>query len=275
MWLMDSMFRWTPFGIIGRMHGDYLITQGKATRDKEILNLKQHLREVFWDRDRRWVILFPEGGFYYKRCEISQAYGEKNGFPHLKYTTLPRQGAVKAILEEIGPRDGESASSDEDGVSTRARSRSKLKLIKDTVDAIREKKYVKETRPPIKYVLDVTIAYPNGVPLSLATLILGSRETCDIAVNYKLYKVDEVPFHDDTKLRDWLYNVYKEKDEILANYYATGEFNVGEEGTRVEFSWAKIVGQNLFWFGSFFAQYCIYKWAVLRVISLVLATFGF
>lgn len=45
-------------------------------------------------------------------------------------------GAVKAILEEVGPR------SDDDD-EPRERSNSKLKLLKDTVGAIREKKYVK------------------------------------------------------------------------------------------------------------------------------------
>lgn len=74
MWLMDVMFKWTPFGIIGRIHGDYFIQQGKATREKEIEKLKEHLRKVFWERDRRWVILFPEGGFYYKRVESSQRF---------------------------------------------------------------------------------------------------------------------------------------------------------------------------------------------------------
>ncbi|RCN34383.1 hypothetical protein ANCCAN_19769 [Ancylostoma caninum] len=48
------------------------------------------------------------------------------------------------------------------------------------------------TRPPIKYVLDVTIAYPNGIPLSLVSLGFGTREKCDIAVNYKIYNADEV-----------------------------------------------------------------------------------
>ena len=46
-------------------------------------------------------------------------------------------GAVKAILEEVGPR----VSQDDD--EPRERSNSKLKLLKDTVGAIREKKYVK------------------------------------------------------------------------------------------------------------------------------------
>ncbi|VDO64146.1 unnamed protein product [Heligmosomoides polygyrus] len=140
LWLMDVMFRWSPFGIIGNNHGDYFIQQGRATREKEIIRLKQHLKDVFWDRDRRWVIVFPEGGFYHKRVESSQRYGKLNGFPHLKFTTLPRQGAVKAILEQVGPR-GEEAD------EPRERSSSKLKLITDTVSdtigAIREKKYVK------------------------------------------------------------------------------------------------------------------------------------
>ncbi|KAK6053577.1 hypothetical protein COOONC_08917 [Cooperia oncophora] len=51
---------------------------------------------------------------------------------------------------------------------------------------------IPETRPPIRYVLDVTIAYPNGIPLSLATLGFGTREKCDIAVNYKIYDASEV-----------------------------------------------------------------------------------
>ncbi|KAF8384723.1 hypothetical protein PRIPAC_73865 [Pristionchus pacificus] len=39
-----------------------------------------------------------------------------------------------------------------------------------------------------------------AVPLSLATCAIGTREKCDIAVNYKLFKADEVeyegPFRD-------------------------------------------------------------------------------
>ncbi|PIO77664.1 hypothetical protein TELCIR_00254 [Teladorsagia circumcincta] len=112
-----------------------------------------------------------------------------------------------------------------------------------------------ETRPPIRYVLDVTIAYPNGIPLSLATLGFGTREKCDIAVNYKIYNASEVPFDDEEQLRDWMYAVYKEKDEMLARYYETGEFHAGERGKRVVFSWAKIIGQYVFWFGSFYVQY--------------------
>ncbi|MFH4977750.1 hypothetical protein AB6A40_004459 [Gnathostoma spinigerum] len=258
MWLMDVMFRWTTFGIVGAMHGDYFIRQGRATRERELLRFKEHLCKVFWDRDRRWIIIFPEGGFYYKRIESSQRYGRENGYPFLRYTTLPRLGATKAILEQVGPRD------DEEREDYQSKHRTgKLKLIKDTVGAIRERKYVKETRPPIKFVVDMTIAYPHGMPLSLATLLLGTREKCDIAVNYRIFKADEVPFHDEEKLRDWMYKVYQEKDDLLASYYACGEFVKGEEGTRVYFPWWKIISQYFFWLFAFYFQYRFYSWLIL------------
>lgn len=109
-----------------------------------------------------------EGGFLYKRKESSQKlffysplykanwivhdidfltfhedfrYARENGFPHLEYSTLPRMGAIKAILEEVGPRFNDDGS-EEDPI-LRSRSSGKLQLIADTVGAIREKKYVK------------------------------------------------------------------------------------------------------------------------------------
>jgi hypothetical protein len=89
-----------------------------------------------------------------------------------------------------------------------------LKVSLDTYSRLALRNFL-DTRPPIKYVLDVTIAYPHGEPLSLATLIFGTREKCDIAVNYKMYNAEEVPFRDEIKFRDWLYKVYAEKDKLL------------------------------------------------------------
>lgn len=103
--------------------------------------MRAHLEKVFWNRDRRWVILFPEGGFYYKRVESSQEYARKNGFPHLEHTTLPRMGAVKVILDTLGPRKEELSVEDE--AMKKSRSAASLKLLKDTLGAIHSKKYVK------------------------------------------------------------------------------------------------------------------------------------
>ena len=61
LWIIDSIFRWTPFGFVGQVHGDTFVREGKAGRWRQEENLKRHLKRVFWDRDRRWIIVFPEG----------------------------------------------------------------------------------------------------------------------------------------------------------------------------------------------------------------------
>lgn len=60
-----------------------------------------HLRDTFLPLERRWMVLFPEGGFLHKRLEVSQKYAAKNNLPMLKNVTLPRVGALKAIMEVL------------------------------------------------------------------------------------------------------------------------------------------------------------------------------
>jgi lysophosphatidylglycerol acyltransferase 1 len=172
---------------------------------------------------------------------------------HLEHTTLPRMGAVKVILDTLGPRTEEVK---EQSTIHKSLSGASIKLIKDTFGAIREKKYVKETRPPIQYVLDVTIAYPNAHALSLGTLVFGNRENCDIAVNYRMFKVEEVPYHDEILLRDWMYKVYEEKDKLLDHYYKHGTFEAGKEGKKIVFPWSRIIGQYAFWFSGMLKLDC-------------------
>ena len=50
-------------------------------------------------------MLFPEGGFLYKRRVPSQTYAQKHGYPHLEHVTLPRTGAFQSVLQAIGPRE--------------------------------------------------------------------------------------------------------------------------------------------------------------------------
>lgn len=78
--------------------------QGKKNRDATVERLRYHIRDSFIPRSRNWMVLFPEGGFLRKRCEASQRYGEKHGLPYLKNVTLPRTGAMQAILESLPTR---------------------------------------------------------------------------------------------------------------------------------------------------------------------------
>ena len=78
--------------------------QGKAHRDKQLIYLKDHLDRYYHSRDRKWIVLFPEGGFLRKRRETSQSFAKKNSLPHLSHVTLPRLGATQVILKTLGPQ---------------------------------------------------------------------------------------------------------------------------------------------------------------------------
>ena len=75
--------------------------QGKSHRDQQLLLLKKHLENNYRSRDRKWIVLFPEGGFLRKRRETSQAFAKKNNLPFLQHVTLPRIGATKVILNAL------------------------------------------------------------------------------------------------------------------------------------------------------------------------------
>lgn len=49
------------------------------------------------------MVLFPEGGFLRKRKAVSQRYAQKNNLPLLDKVSLPRVGALQAIMNTVGP----------------------------------------------------------------------------------------------------------------------------------------------------------------------------
>ncbi len=77
--------------------------QGRARREASITELIRYLKGVWVPRGRKWLILFPEGGFLRKRKETSNRYCRRLGLPELDHVTLPRLGALQAIIDTIGP----------------------------------------------------------------------------------------------------------------------------------------------------------------------------
>ncbi len=49
-----------------------MVFQGKETRDLQLKQLRDHLKEVYIPRRKQWIMLFPEGGFLRKRRQKSQ-----------------------------------------------------------------------------------------------------------------------------------------------------------------------------------------------------------
>ncbi|KAB7496178.1 Acyl-CoA:lysophosphatidylglycerol acyltransferase 1, partial [Armadillidium nasatum] len=187
LWIMDRVFQKTNFGLVSWYHGDFFIRAGKEHRDASLKALANHMEGFYMKRNRKWIVLFPEGGFLKNRKATSQRFAEKNNLPHLENVSLPRVGALKIILEEVG-------------ISPE-----------------------KKTLNGVKYLVDVTVAYPNGEPLDLQTIVGGWREPCETIFHYRIYPVEKLPTK-EIDLTNWLYERYYEKEAMLQEYYNTGVF---------------------------------------------------
>ncbi|XP_048212780.1 acyl-CoA:lysophosphatidylglycerol acyltransferase 1 isoform X2 [Perognathus longimembris pacificus] len=161
MWLMDHIFKYTNFGIVSLIHGDFFIRQGKSHRDQQLLLLRKHLEHNYRNRDRKWIVLFPEGGFLRKRRETSQAFAKKNNLPFLTHVTLPRFGATQIILSALVARQENGSPAGGDAKQLESKSKG------------------------LQWIIDTTIAYPKAEPIDIQTWILGYRKPTVTHVHYR------------------------------------------------------------------------------------------
>ena len=80
----------------------------------------------------------------------------------------------------------------------------------------------------LKWVIDITIGYPNRKALDLMQIILGVRPPCKTVLHYRKYPIAEVPT-DDEGLLKWMYARYVEKEEMLSQYHSNGKFPIKNE----------------------------------------------
>ncbi|CAB4067897.1 LPGAT1 [Lepeophtheirus salmonis] len=95
-----KIFKYTTFGWVASAHQDFFILAGKRCREKSLVDLRNHLKTVFIAKGRKYLVLFPEGGFLRKRKGVSHQFAKKNDLPLLEYCTLPRTGGTRS---DIGP----------------------------------------------------------------------------------------------------------------------------------------------------------------------------
>lgn len=91
-----------------------LIFQGRNSRDISLRALTQHLLDTYIPCKRKWMVLFPEGGFLRKRKAVSHRFAEKNNLPQLHHVTLPRTGAMQVIMDTLGPKSTVNNNSNSD-----------------------------------------------------------------------------------------------------------------------------------------------------------------
>ncbi len=75
----------------------------------------------------------------------------------------------------------------------------------------------------LKWVIDITLGYPDQTPLDAATIIAGHRAPCQTTLYYRKYPIHQVPQEEDALLK-WLYQRYAEKDKLIERFNETGRF---------------------------------------------------
>jgi len=220
MWLMDRVFKFTNFGLVSLAHGDFFIRSGKNVRQSELDSLTRHLIEVYSRKRRKWLILFPEGGFLHKRKATSQKYAKANNLPDLERVSLPRLGAMHTIIQTLNPTITEAQ-------SNHSLHNSNHKSESNAVNSIHHHKVFEDGLEKkdtcLKWVIDITIAYPKAEPLGLLTLCTGSRQPCKTVLHYRRYPIEEVPRALDAMTK-WLYDRWVEKEHMLDEFYESGKF---------------------------------------------------
>lgn len=224
-------------------------------------------------------------------------YAQKNNLPMLRYVTLPRIGAMKTIIDQLGT--GQELENNPTQSSTPPQSMKDInKIMDEEGDGFYiDNEYTNQKTPPdtplknaynaanhnnnhdsnkqtqriidddenlkekigeaevsakktLKYIIDITVAYPDAKPLDLGDIVLGLRKSCSTHMLYRLYRCSEVSHHifilslfnlffkeliqklfcsfkvprEEEPLTKWLYDRFVEKEELLENFYNTGSF---------------------------------------------------
>lgn len=146
-------------------------------------------------------------------------------------------------------------------------------------------------QPHLDYVLDVTVAYPDGgIPLDLPTIVSGSRPPCKTHFLYRLYHSSEVRMlfmfrmleitfqfqcilmiseflfsilqipKDEQALTTWLFDRWNEKEAFLEEFYKTGQFPYASAypPTLVEQDLLRMLIINLFFITSSYVHYQLF-----------------
>ncbi|XP_060819085.1 acyl-CoA:lysophosphatidylglycerol acyltransferase 1-like isoform X2 [Bombus pascuorum] len=243
MWIMDRIFKFTNFGIVSILHQDFFIVSGRKQREGSLKKLEKHLKESYIPLSRKWMVLFPEGGFLCKRRETSQKYAKKNNLPILENVTLPRVGAMQTIFDTIGP------SQENNTAEQHLNSRPNMTAAK----------------PQINWILDITIAYPQGKPLDLPTIITGSRPPCETVLFYRVFPSSVVP-REPELLSKWLYDRWVEKESLLENFYKYGSFLGTQapvnEGSKIHQDPLRFLVLHLFFITSSYIHYNMFTYVL-------------
>ncbi|VDM95970.1 unnamed protein product [Thelazia callipaeda] len=230
LWVIFNIWKMTPLGVMWAIHGNFFVKNDKAKREKMIENFKKHLILNYWKYDHRWIIMYPEGARLYLIKKRNAQYAIREGYKVFRHCALPRSGAAHAALQVTT----DSANYSDNGVGCDA---------------------------SLDYIVDCTLGYQKGKVPSIAAWMFGEflDGIPNVAVHYRIHQT-KAEWKNEEALRDWLYKIYEEKDELLDRFYNTGAFPMDsrEHPVVLHTSISKCLYVEVFWLVLFYIHYVLW-----------------
>lgn len=145
-----------------------------------------------------WLLIFPEGTNISANTRHKSAeYCAKTGLADMRHQLLPRSTGLQYCLQELG----------------------------DTVE----------------YLYDCTIAY-EGIPpglygqdvFSLRSVYFQGCPPKSVNMHWRRFRVADLPLADHDAMYDWLLARWREKDELLEQFYQHGKFPADPVAVSIE-----------------------------------------
>ncbi|TKR72250.1 hypothetical protein L596_019726 [Steinernema carpocapsae] len=219
LWVIYNIWKYTPLGLMWTAHGNFFINGGASKRTSVLNTFRKHLRKYYWEQDYGFVVMYPEGSRFFLIKDSGARFAEKNGLKPLKHCAYPRTGAAHTVLSECGPKE--------------------------------------DREDPIEYIVDCTLGYPKGEVVDLGKAMTGEwpSDNTTVAIHYRIYRTD-ASMADEKVLQKWLYERYEEKDQLLDDFYKSGQFE--SIPRHVYFPFSRAIMVQFFWMALFYGHYLLW-----------------
>ena len=133
----------------------------------------------------------------------------------------------------------------------------------------------------MKWLIDITIGYPENKTLNMQTILAGTRKPCQVVLHYRKFPITDLPLETEA-LTKWMNDRFVEKEKMLEIFYRTGKFPQWNEDTQsivenvllnpvpLHLSWKKIFFANLFYLALGYATLRYIVYPVFQMVSLLL-----
>lgn len=144
---------------------------------------RRHFDRIYHEVDLRWLCLYPEGSRLFLIQKRNSEFEKKRGLPPLTNCAYPRLGAALSAIKVLGP-DPNNPLKSNNGKG-----------------------------PPLEYLVDVTLGYPDGNILPLNEIFMSAWRNGGgkpFAIHYEIFKMDP-KWKDEEELKNFLFDRYQKK----------------------------------------------------------------